>query len=52
MKVVDAKTGQILFTCQDTTLNGIFWGGAATIANGVLYDGSDSGRLFAFGLFG
>jgi polyvinyl alcohol dehydrogenase (cytochrome) len=49
MSVVNSLTGQILFTYQDTTLNGDFWG-AATIFNGILYDGSKSGELFAFGL--
>ena len=49
MDVVDSKTGQILYTYQDTMTNGSFWG-AATISNGMLYEGSKSGNLFAFGL--
>jgi len=49
MDVVDSTTGQILFTYLDTFKNANFWG-AATISNGILYEGSRSGRLFAFGL--
>ena len=50
MDVVDSNTGNILYTYQDTsTSNSGFWG-AATIANGILYEGSKSGHLFAFGL--
>ncbi len=49
MDVVDSNTGQILYTYQDIATNGGFWG-AATISNGVLYEGSKSGTLFAFGL--
>lgn len=48
MDVVNSQTGQILYSYQDTALNGTFWG-AATISNGILYDGSKSGNLFAFG---
>ncbi len=49
MYVVNSATGQKLFSYVDTTSNARFWG-AATISNGVLYDGSRSGKLFAFGL--
>jgi polyvinyl alcohol dehydrogenase (cytochrome) len=49
MIVVDSNTGRTLFSYQDTLLNGNFWG-AAMISNGVLYEGSRSGTLFAFGL--
>src|SRR5258707_3990406 len=49
MDVVNSQTGQILYTYTDTATNGGFWG-AATISNGVLYEGSKSGHLFAFGL--
>jgi polyvinyl alcohol dehydrogenase (cytochrome) len=51
MYVVNSATGQNLFTYVDTTSNARFWG-AATISNGVLYDGSRSGKLFAFGVPG
>jgi len=47
--VVDSATGQKLFSYVDTTSNAKFWG-AAMISSGVLYDGSRSGKLFAFGL--
>src|SRR5260221_508619 len=49
MDVVNSQTGQILYTYTDTATNGGFWR-AATISNGVLYEGSKSGHLFAFGL--
>ena len=49
MSVVDSSTGNTLYSYQDTLLNGNFWGGAM-IFNGVLYEGSRSGTLFAFGL--
>lgn len=50
MDVVDSSTGNILYTYHDTsTLYGGFWG-AATISGGVLFDGSRSGTMFAFGL--
>lgn len=49
MDVVDANTGQILFTYQDTVTSGGFWG-AAMISKAVLFEGSKSGTLFAFGL--
>jgi polyvinyl alcohol dehydrogenase (cytochrome) len=49
MGVVDSVTGQILYSYQDTTTKGRFEA-AATISNGILYDGSRSGKLFAFGL--
>jgi polyvinyl alcohol dehydrogenase (cytochrome) len=45
--VVNSATGQNVFTYQDTGKNAKFWS-AATIANGVLYDGSRSGSVFAF----
>ncbi|GAC1568657.1 MAG: hypothetical protein NVS3B14_18660 [Ktedonobacteraceae bacterium] len=47
--VVDSASGQKLFSYVDTTSLARFWG-AATISNGVLYVGSRSGKLFAFGL--
>jgi outer membrane protein assembly factor BamB len=46
--VVDSATGQKLFSYVDSTSNARFWG-AATISNGVLYIGSRSGKVFAFG---
>jgi polyvinyl alcohol dehydrogenase (cytochrome) len=49
MIVVNSSTGNILYSYQDTLLNGNFWGGAM-ISNGVLYEGSRSGTMFAFGL--
>lgn len=49
MNVVNSATGSILFSYRDTTSYGRFWG-AASISNGLLYDGSKSGKLFAFGL--
>ena len=49
MHVFDASTGNALFTYQDTNSNALFWG-AATIYNGVLYDGNLDGNLYAFGL--
>jgi polyvinyl alcohol dehydrogenase (cytochrome) len=49
MIVADSSNGQTLYSYQDTLLNGNFWGGAM-ISNGVLYEGSRSGTMFAFGL--
>jgi polyvinyl alcohol dehydrogenase (cytochrome) len=49
MMVVNSSNGQTLYSYQDTLLNGNFWG-AAMISNGVLYEGSRSGTMFAFGL--
>ncbi len=49
MYVFDASTGNSLFSYQDTNSNALFWG-AATIYNGVLYDGNLDGNLYAFGL--
>lgn len=50
MDVVNSSTGNILYTYQDaSTLHADFWG-AATISGGVLYEGSASGTMFAFGL--
>jgi polyvinyl alcohol dehydrogenase (cytochrome) len=46
--MVAASTGQTLFTYRDPS-GGWFYG-AASIANGVLYEGNTDGRLFAFGL--
>ena len=46
--VLDSATGQKLFSYVDSTSNAKFWG-AATISNGVLYIGSRSGKVFAFG---
>lgn len=49
MEVVNASTGQILYTYLDTASTAGFWG-AGMISGGVLYEGSKSGTLFAFGL--
>ena len=49
MIVADSSTGNTLYSYQDTLLNGNFWGGAM-ISNGILYEGSRSGTMFAFGL--
>ncbi len=47
MYVLNSATGSKLYSYVDTTSNAKFWG-AASFSNGVLYDGSRSGRLFAF----
>ncbi len=44
----NAATGQTLFTFQDTNTQARF-SGAATISNGVLYQGNIDGNLYAFG---
>ena len=49
MYVFDASTGNTLFSYPDTNTNSLFWG-AATISNGVLYEGNMDGNLYAFGL--
>ena len=49
MYVLNMLTGKPLFTFQDTNSNSIFWG-AATISNGILYEGNMDGTLYAFGL--
>lgn len=49
MAVVNSATGSILFSYKDTTSNAKFWG-SATISNGILYDCSRSGKMFAFGM--
>ena len=49
MYVEDATTGNILFSFRDAKTNSNFWG-AATISNGVLYQGNMDGNLYAFGL--
>jgi outer membrane protein assembly factor BamB len=49
MYVVNSANGTTLFAFQDKSNNAKFWG-AATISNGVLLDGSRSGKLYAFGL--
>jgi outer membrane protein assembly factor BamB len=49
MNVYNAQNGRVLFSYKDTLTNAGFWG-AATICNGILYEGSKSGKLFAFGL--
>jgi polyvinyl alcohol dehydrogenase (cytochrome) len=49
MSVVNSATGNTLYSYRDPANNGRFWG-AASISNGILYDGSRSGKLFAFGL--
>lgn len=49
MIVADSSTGNTLYSYQDTLVNGNFWG-AAMISNGILYEGSRSGTMFAFGL--
>lgn len=49
MYVLDAQTGKTLYTYQDMTVGTGFWG-AASISNGVIYDGNQDGNLYAFGL--
>jgi len=49
MYILNMLTGKALFTYQDTNSNSIFWG-AATISNGILYEGNMDGTLYAFGL--
>lgn len=44
----NSATGKTLFTFQDTNTQARF-SGAATISNGVLYQGSIDGNLYAFG---
>ena len=44
-----ASNGKVLFTFQDTNTNSKFQG-AATIVNGVLYQGNNDGMLYAFGM--
>ena len=46
--VDNASNGNVLFTFQDTTTKSNFQG-AATILNGVLYEGNNDGNLYAFG---
>ena len=47
--VDNASNGKVLFTFQDTNTNSKFQG-AATIVNGVLYQGNNDGMLYAFGM--
>ncbi len=49
MIVVNATTGKKLFTYHDPTTGSGFWG-AASVSNGVLYQGNMDGKLYAFGL--
>ena len=49
MYILNMLNGQPLFTYQDPSPNSIFWG-AATISNGILYEGNMDGILYAFGL--
>jgi polyvinyl alcohol dehydrogenase (cytochrome) len=49
MYVLDSSTGNTLFSYTDTNTNSLFWG-AATIINGILYEGNMDGNLYAFGL--
>src|SRR5205807_2000101 len=46
--VVDAKSGGLLFSYQDTLSTSNFWG-AASISNGMLYEGNKDGFVYAFG---
>jgi outer membrane protein assembly factor BamB len=46
--VLDAKSGQQLFTYHDATTGSYFYG-AASVSNGVLYIGNKDGNLYAFG---
>ena len=48
MFIFDAKTGNQLFSFQDTNKNSIF-NGPGSISNGVLYQGNADGILYAFG---
>ncbi|GAC1313420.1 MAG: hypothetical protein NVSMB27_49370 [Ktedonobacteraceae bacterium] len=47
--VLDAITGDVLYTFHDTAGDATFWS-PATISNGVLYQGSLDGRFLAIGL--
>lgn len=44
--LVNAASGQALFTYTDSNLNSLFWG-SASIVNGVLYAGNNDGNLYA-----
>jgi hypothetical protein len=46
--IFDAKTGNQLFTFQDTNKKSVF-NGPGSISNGVLYQGNADGILYAFG---
>lgn len=50
MFVVNASTGKKLFVYHDTTSGGSSFWAAASISNGILYQGSTDGNLYAFGL--
>ncbi len=47
--IVSASTGKSLFTYTDATKGSLFWG-AASISNGMLYQGNLDGNLYALGL--
>lgn len=47
--VINATTGQKLYTFTDSATSSRFWG-PASISNGVLYIGNMDGNLYAFGL--
>lgn len=47
--VVNASTGQQLFSFQDLHSQSNFWG-PAMISNGVLFQGNQDGYMYAFGL--
>lgn len=47
--VVNATTGKMLFKFTDTSTNGGFWA-ESSISNGVIYVGSMSQNVYAFGL--
>jgi len=49
MVLLNATSGQILFSYKDSTRGSVFYG-AASISNGVLYVGNFDGNLYAFGL--
>ncbi len=50
MFVMNASTGKKLFVFHDTTTGGSSFWAAASISNGMLYEGSTDGNLYAFGL--
>jgi polyvinyl alcohol dehydrogenase (cytochrome) len=47
--VINASTGQQLFTFQDLHSQSNFWG-PAMISNGILFQGNQDGYMYAFGL--
>jgi PQQ-like domain len=47
--VLNAQSGQQLFSYQDTASSSFFWG-TASVSDGVLYIGNKDGQIYAFGL--